>query len=225
MRTYSHRELIISSRSDCLKRYSEECKIVRLQQGTTLGGDNAGASRAPAGGAWLAGRLSSALIIFAAYHTVLRHEGGVVPEDSSTVLQQLEELEAALGITAATAIADVAAPSPSPAAAAPPLSFSEEALKADTSVPTELLVEVDVADAVVAEALLIGDEQSAAAWRAAEQRVVAAKEREQVAEARAAAAEARAAAAEQRIAAAQESAAAAEHTPSERDNKILDPQS
>ena len=83
-------------------------------------------------------------------------------------------------------------------------------MKADTSVPTALLVEVDVADAVVAEALLIGDEQSAAAWRAAEQRVVAAKEREQAAEARAAAAEARAAAAEQRVAAAQESAAAAE---------------
>ena len=110
---------------------------------------------------------SSALIIFAAYFVMK----GVVPEESSTVLQQLEELEAALGITAATAVADVAAPSPSPAAAAPPLSFSEEALKADTSVPTELLVEVDVADAVVAEALLIGDEQSAAAWRAAEQSV------------------------------------------------------
>ena len=104
-----------------------------MQQGTTLGGDNAGASRAPAGGAWLAGRLSSALIIFAAYFVMK----GVVPEEPSTVLQQLEELEAALGITAATAIADVAAPSPSPAAAAPPLSFSEEALKADTSVPTE----------------------------------------------------------------------------------------
>ena len=57
-------------------------------------------------------------------------------------------------------------------------------------------MEVDVADAVVAEALLIGDEQSAAAWRAAEQRVVAAKEREQAAEARAHEAERTAAAME-----------------------------
>jgi hypothetical protein len=83
--------------------------------------------------------------------------------------------------------------------------------RADASiVTTELFVEADVADAVVAEAIQIGDEQCATACKAAEERAAAAEERATAAEKRAAAAEERAAAAEQRAAAAEEWASAAE---------------
>ena len=154
---------------------------------------------------------------------------GMSPETHTSLSQQADVLMATIGCTVgADGAADAVAPSSTPdlsfgsgtwhqsTAAQAVVNTTEAHSQAAVAVAdasmmtTELLLEVDIADAVVAEALRIGDEQTAAVWKAAEKRTAAAEQRATAAEQRAAAAEQRAAAAVQRAIAAEERTAEAE---------------
>ena len=153
---------------------------------------------------------------------------GMSPETHTSLSQQADVLMATIGCTVgADGAADAVAPSSTPdlsfgsgtwhqsTAAQAVVNTTEAHSQAAVAVAdasmmtTELLLEVDIADAVVAEALRIGDEQTAAVWKAAEKRTAAAEQRAAAAEQRAAAAVQRAIAAEERTAEAERRVAAA----------------